>query len=147
MSVTVGGGWVGSSSEQVWIGFSDDHQMSRRGVPPTMCRGGSKGGGPRRPPWTKNFLISCSFWGNWQTCMLAPPPTGNPGSAPDVSYPMMWCYLTPLPPWTDTRLWKHYLPTITIARGNNTIRRRREPGCLLDLLRWWRGMFETGKQI
>ena len=37
-----------------------------------------------RPLRTKIFLISCSFLGEiWQICMLVPPPTRNPGSAPD----------------------------------------------------------------
>ena len=39
--------------------------------------------GEGTPLRTKIFLISCSFFGKmWQICMLAPPPTRNPGSAP-----------------------------------------------------------------
>ena len=45
--------------------------------------GGAHGATPLR---TKIFLISCSFSGKiWQICMLAPPPTRNPGSAPGVA--------------------------------------------------------------
>ena len=52
--------------------------------------GGSKGALPARPPPAQNFLNFMHFFGNFgQICMLAPPPgglapppTGNPGSAP-----------------------------------------------------------------
>ena len=52
--------------------------------------GGCKGGAPGAPPTAQNVLISCSFFGKfWQNHRLAsspgglaPPPTGNSGSAP-----------------------------------------------------------------
>ena len=58
----------------------------------TLGSGGSKGGRSRRapPPTARNFLIFMQFLGQiLQKSMLAPPPrelapppTGNPGSAP-----------------------------------------------------------------
>ena len=51
-------------------------------------------GAPGPPPTDQNFLNFMQFFGKiWQTCMLAhppprglaPPPTGNPGSAPEHS--------------------------------------------------------------
>ena len=36
-----------------------------------------------------------------------------------VTYPMMHLMLPTPPPWTDGRLWKHYLPEISFVGGNN----------------------------
>ena len=65
----------------------------------TICSGGSNGGTPgARPPWHKNFSISCSFF--WKFCQnrmlalrgwLAPPPTGNPWSAHGLEYNLVNC--------------------------------------------------------
>ena len=57
--------------------------------------GGSKGGAPAAPPpTTQNFLNFMQFFGNFLHYHrlvpppggLAPPPTGNPGSAPGFIY-------------------------------------------------------------
>ena len=58
-----------------------------------MCSGGSKGGAPgAHPPTVQNFLNFMQFLGKFIKIIgrrplpggLTPPPTENPGSAPDV---------------------------------------------------------------
>ena len=47
----------------------------------TSC--GSKGAHPKDTPYGPKFSQSYAFFRKfWQNYMLAPPPTGNPGSAP-----------------------------------------------------------------
>ena len=62
----VGGWWLGYSKVLTYSA------VGRRVVPVAD---------PRGRPRTKNF-ISSTFWENLANFMLAPPPMGNPGSAP-----------------------------------------------------------------
>ena len=67
----------------------------------TLTSGGSKGGVPARaPPTDQNFLDFMQFFGKFDKIVcwrpprwLAPPPMGNPGSAPaDLFYFVDWAF-------------------------------------------------------
>ena len=75
-----------------------------------MSSGGSKGGceGCMTPLGLKIFSFSCSFWDNWQNCLLVPPPAGlapptrgNPGFATDQSPVSQSAQFTESVIWSD----------------------------------------------
>ena len=88
--------WGVSPNEQVWTGFQwSPPDVTSRGFPGLMSRG---------------TLPDLSWSGR-----------GYPTSPVQMEYPTIWAILWSIwcyPPWTDKRLWKHYLPANVFAGGN-----------------------------